>query len=452
MLSRTLRTGGYLRCQTNKRNLTRHGSRQSRRTDLTTAPRASIRHSSTEQFGARFEERSKVVNKLKAAVQIPGEGVWADAIPTYSLLTPDGKINNKEEFPEFSDEFVLKIYRQMVLLNTMDTKLHEVQRQGRISFYMPSKGEEATHFGSAVALEPADTIFAQYREQGVFMYRGFSLDDFCNQCFSNAADKGKGRQMPVHYGSKALNIQTISSPLGTQLPQAVGSAYAQKMRGEKNCTIVYFGEGAASEGDFHPAMNFAATLQAPTIFFCRNNGYAISTPSIEQYRGDGIAGRGIAYGMHTIRVDGNDFFAVYNATKKAREIAVTKQIPVMLEAMTYRIGDHSTSDDSTRYREGEEVAHWTNTSVNPIIRLREYLERKNIWDADKETALKKDSLKQVLASIKNAELRPKPHIDGLFTDVYHDIPPHLAQQQADLQRHLKKYPDKYPIDSHTTEL
>ena len=175
-----------------------------------------------------------------------------------------------------------------------------------------------------------------------------------NQCYSNELDLGKGRQMPVHYGSKELNFQTISSPLCTQLPQASGAAYALKRAGKDACVICYFGEGAASEGDFHAALNIAATTDSPVIFFCRNNGYAISTPAKEQYRGDGIgkvilllsfffnitvlfsASRGHGYGMHTIRVDGNDVLAVYNATKLARETAIKGHRPVLIEALTYR--------------------------------------------------------------------------------------------------------------------
>jgi 2-oxoisovalerate dehydrogenase E1 component alpha subunit len=147
------------------------------------------------------------------------------------------------------------MYNCMIKLNTMDNILYDAQRQGRISFYMTNYGEEATHIGSASALEPSDVIFGQYREAGVLMWRGFSYSDFVNQCVGNTQDPGKGRQMPVHYGSVALNFHTISSPLGTQLPQAAGAAYSLKLSGAANVVICYFGEGAASEGDFHSALN-----------------------------------------------------------------------------------------------------------------------------------------------------------------------------------------------------
>ena len=176
---------------------------------------------------------------------------------------------------------------------------------------MQSAGEEGVVIGSAAGLKPQDVIFAQYREVGALLWRGFTVQQCADQCFSNISDLGKGRQMPVHYGTKELNFQTVSSPLTTQLPQAAGAAYALKL--DKNNDAIafcYFGEGAASEGDFHAALNFAATTQVPAVYFCRNNGYAISTPTKDQYRGDGIISRAAGYGMYAIRVDGNDAFAV----------------------------------------------------------------------------------------------------------------------------------------------
>lgn len=245
-----------------------------------------------------------------------------------------GLIINKQDDPKLDKSTITKMYKDMTMLNAMDKILYESQRQGRISFYMTNYGEEATHIGSAAALTLEDVVFGQYREAGVLMWRGFTLSQFMNQCYGNVKDAGKGRQMPVHYGSKELNFMTISSPLSTQMPQAVGSAYA--LKGKNRVVIVYFGDGAASEGDAHAAFNFAATLECPVIFFCRNNGYAISTPTSDQYRGDGIAARGPSYGIDSIRVDGNDVFAVYNATSKAKEHALKFNKPVLIEAMTYR--------------------------------------------------------------------------------------------------------------------
>jgi len=326
----------------------------------------------------------------------------------------------------------------------MDQIFYDAQRQGRISFYMTNYGEEATHIGSASALSEQDVIYGQYREAGVLMWRGFTLQQFANQCFSNEGDLGKGRQMPVHYGSRDLNFQTISSPLATQIPQAAGAAYALKREGGERVVICYFGDGSASEGDVHVGMNMAATLECPVIFFCRNNGYAISTPTTDQYRGDGIAARGTGYGIRTIRVDGNDVFAVHDATKEARRIALEHNCPVLIEAMTYRGGHHSTSDDSSRYRSAEEIQHWADTN-NPIVRLRLVLESKGLWDAEKEKEFRTESRKDVLTALSTAEKLAKPAPSQLFTDVYDQMTPNLEYQSAQLAEHLAKYGAEYNL-------
>lgn len=224
----------------------------------------------------------------------------------------------------------------MITVNIMDHVLYEAQRQGRISFYLTSAGEEATSIGSAAALLSEDIIYGQYREVGSLVWRGFTVAQVMDQCYGNNDDLGKGRQMPVHYGSAAHNFQTISSPLGTQIPQAAGSAYYLKLQNKPNVVMCYFGDGAASEGDFHAGLNIAATTESPVLYFCRNNHFAISTTLREQYRGDGIAARGPAYGIPAFRVDGNDILAVYQVTKKARELALEKNTPVLIEAITYR--------------------------------------------------------------------------------------------------------------------
>merc|ERR1719336_3699575 len=330
---------------------------------------------------------------------------------------------------------------------SMDKILYESQRQGRISFYMTNYGEEATHIGSAAALKKNDLVYGQYREAGVLMYRGFSLDAFMNQCYGNCEDRGQGKQMPVHYGSTKHSFVTISSPLATQLPQAVGSAYAFKRAQNGLVVICYFGEGAASEGDAHAAFNFAATLECPIIFFCRNNGYAISTPVSEQYRGDGIAVRGPAYGMSTIRVDGNDVLAVYNATKAAREIAASENKPVLIEAMTYRIGHHSTSDDSSAYRSVDEVRYWDQKD-HPITRFYNYLVSKGLWNEAKEAEWKESSRKEVMTAFAKAEKKSKPRWQEMFHDVYDELPKHLQQQLEGMEEHLKTYGSEYPLKNY----
>jgi len=330
----------------------------------------------------------------------------------------------------------------MIRLRQMDDILLNAQRQGRISFYMTCRGEEAIHMGAGSALSEGDPILAQYREQGLLMWRGFTLEQFTNQCFSNNLDLGKGRQMPVHYGSKALNYHTVSSPLGTQLPQAVGAAYRLKLAGLPNVAACFFGDGCASTTDFHSAMNFAATLRAPVIFFCRNNGYAISTPTSEQYAGDGIVSRAPGYGMAAIRVDGNDVFAVHAAVREAKRYAIENGAPVLVEAMTYRLGHHSTSDDSMQYRSSDEVKT-SEDQHDPIHRFEAFLKKYQWLNEDECTEIQKEERGAVMKAMHIAEKSPKPQLEELFTDVYHDIPQHLERQKAQLEEHIQKYPQKY---------
>nr|CAH7732748.1 unnamed protein product [Callosobruchus chinensis] len=353
-----------------------------------------------------------------------------------------GNVIVPSEDPNLPEETLVKMYKNMVLLNSMDKILYESQRQGRISFYMTNYGEEASHIGSAAALSLEDVVYAQYREVGVLIWRGFTLQEFVDQCYGNIDDMGKGKQMPVHYGSKKLNFVTISSPLATQLPQAVGSAYS--LKDQNRVVICYFGDGAASEGDAHAAFNFAATLQCPVLFFCRNNGYAISTPVEEQYGGDGIAAQGPSYGMATVRVDGNDILAVYNCTAKAKEYAVKEQKPVLIEAMTYRVGDHSTSDDSTAYRSSDEVLHWQ-TNDYPVHKLRYYLEKRSLWNQELEKAWLQETRKDVLKAFNDGEKKPKPEWTEVFDDVYKYMPPHLTKQKNQMQKHVEKYKEHYPL-------
>jgi 2-oxoisovalerate dehydrogenase E1 component alpha subunit len=272
-------------------------------------------------------------------------------------------------------------------------------------------------------------ISTQYREAGVFLWRGFDLDMVAHQLFSNAKDLGKGRQMPMHFGVAKFNMQTVSSPLATQLPQATGVAYALKLEKSPAICVCYFGEGAASEGDFHTALNFAATTESPVLFFVRNNGYAISTPVREQFRGDGIVSRAAGYGMASMRVDGNDLLAVHHATAAAREWVHANQKPLLLEVLSYRGGHHSTSDDSSRYRAQEEITFWQENN-NPITRVNLYLTKRGLWNAERQAELVAATKKTVLQGLANAENQKKPPTSELFTDVYHELPPHLKLQQV----------------------
>lgn len=363
-------------------------------------------------------------------------------IPMLQILQADGVPHPSATLPKLARAQAEKILDTMQFIRILDERMVAAQRQGRISFYLACTGEEASTVGSAAALEPQDMIMSQYREQGALAYRGYTTEQFMNQMFSNEKEPNKGRQMPIHYGVKELNFMTISSPLGTQIPQASGYAYGQKMAGQPAVTICYFGEGAASEGDFHSGLNMAAVLHCPVIFFCRNNGYAISTPSEEQFAGDGIASRGIGYGIKTIRVDGNDVLAVYAATQKARELALADNCPVLIEAMTYRLAAHSTSDDPTGYRSKEEEARWR--AKDPVLRFAAWMQNQGWYDEAQNKAFLEQRRQEVLSELKRVEKVPICHIDEIINDVYDTPPWHLTEQLAELKQHIALYPDAYP--------
>ncbi|KIM80962.1 hypothetical protein PILCRDRAFT_72484, partial [Piloderma croceum F 1598] len=331
-------------------------------------------HSPARSQGHLPASQSPIVSKLHFFNSVTADGAQ---IPTYRILDGSGGPIDGAVLPDIDEAFARRIYENMLLCPTLDNLLYNIQRQGKISFYMTAYGEEATIVGSAAALALDDEICidnmatGQYREMGVLLWRGFTIDQVMAQCFGNEDDtSGKGRQMPVHFGSPAHHFHTISSPLATQIPQAAGVGYALKRdpaRRDKNIAAVIFGEGAASEGDFHAGMLLASTVPSPTLFIARNNGFAISTPSTEQYYGDGIAARGPGYGIDTVRVDGNDVLAVLSAVREAKKRCLESGRGVLLEAMSYRVGHHSTSDDSYVYRARAEVEDRKRID-NPISR------------------------------------------------------------------------------------
>ena len=366
-------------------------------------------------------------------------------IPTLKILQDDGSEFADAAAINLNKETALHCYKTMQYIRVLDERMVAAQRQGRLSFYIVCTGEEAAVVGTAAALQSGDMILGQYREQAALRYRGFTTEQFMGQLFGNETDLGKGRQMPIHYGSKALNYMTISSPLATQIPQAAGYAYGQKMAGKGECTLCYFGEGAASEGDFHAGLNMAAVQEVPVIFVCRNNGYAISTPTDEQYKGDGIASRGIGYGIKTIRVDGNDLLAVHAATVAARDFAVTNNAPVLIECMTYRVGGHSTSDDPSGYRSKDEENAWRNK--DPIQRFKHWLLNKNWWSEDEEASLVEAYRTEILSVLKKVEKLPLQPLRTLITDVYEQPSAQLQEQYAELEEHLRQYPGHYPASA-----
>ncbi|XP_022753563.1 2-oxoisovalerate dehydrogenase subunit alpha 1, mitochondrial-like [Durio zibethinus] len=366
-------------------------------------------------------------------------------IPCYRVLDDDGELIRECDFEQVNKELAVKMYSDMVTLQMMDTLFYEAQRQGRISFYLTSFGEEAINIASAAALSKHDIVLPQYREPGVLLWRGFTLQEFANQCFGNKADGGKGRQMPIHYGSSKHNYVTVSSPIATQLPQAAGMAYSLKMDKKDACAVVFIGDGGTSEGDFHAGLNFAAVMEAPVIFVCRNNGWAISTPISEQFRSDGIVVKGQAYGIPSIRVDGTDALAVYSAIHAARNMAISEQGPVLVETLAYRVGHHSTSDDSTKYRPLDEIEYWK-MDRNPVNKFRKWVESNSWWSEREEAEHRSSIKKQLLQAIQVAERTEKPPLTELFSDVY-DLPPsNLLEQEKQLRQTINKHAQDFPSD------
>ncbi|KAG7982929.1 hypothetical protein I3843_04G078100 [Carya illinoinensis] len=363
----------------------------------------------------------------------------------YRVLDNDGQLILRSKFKKVSEEMAIKMYSDMVTLQTMDAFFYEAQRQGRISFYATTIGEEAINIASAAALTFDDLVFPQYREPGVLLWRGFTLKEFANQCFGNKADNGKGRQMPIHYGSNKHNYFTVAATIATQLPHAVGAAYSLKMDRRNACVITYFGDGGTSEGDFHAALNLAAVREVPVIFLCRNNGWAISTPTTDQFRSDGVVVKGRGYGIRSIRVDGNDALAIYSSVHAAREMAISEQRPILIEALTYRVGHHSTSDDSTKYRPVDEI-EWWRSARDPVARFRKWIESNGWWCSEAESELRNNVKTQLLQAIQEAEKVEKSPLAELFTDVY-DVPPlNLSEQEKLLRDTIRRHPQDYPQD------
>ena len=325
--------------------------------------------------------------------------------------------------------------RHMVLTRSFDDRMQRTQRAGKISFYKRSLGEEAVSVAGCMALRPGDMLFPSYRNQGLHIVRGIALVDMMCQLLSNTRDMCKGRQLPVMYHSKPGNLFSISGNLATQFPQAVGWAMAAALKGEDHLAASWIGEGSSAEADFHHALLFASVYQAPVILNVVNNQWAIST--FQGYAGGeqrSFAARGPGYGIAGIRVDGNDFLAVYAVTQWAAERARTGGGPTLIELVTYRGAAHSTSDDPARYRAKDDVAHWP--LGDPIDRLKRHLIKLGEWSEERHRALVAELEALVAASwqeaVKFGTMSEGPRLDAdlMFEDVFKEIPPHLVRQRA----------------------
>src|SRR6185295_6219465 len=356
----------------------------------------------------------------------PGEGP-PDAV--VSVLRDDGSLDPAQD-PGLSDDDVKSLYRYLVQTRQLDERFVQLQRQGRIGFHVGSLGEEAAILGSAWAMRKNDWLFPCYREFGAALMRGLPLQTLCDNMFGNANDTVKGRQMPCHYTCKAVGWASISSPVGTQITHAVGAAWAAKIQKKDVAVLVYFGDGATSSSDFHSALNFAGVFELPVVFLCRNNGWAISVPVERQTATRTFAEKAVAYGIPGVRVDGNDLFAVVSVTQKALERGLRGEGPTLIEAITYRMGGHSTSDDPNRYRETEAVEAWA--TRDPIERVRGYLTSRGAWSDADDAALRADIDQRFRDAVAIAEKTPLPALETMFEDVYAKVPWHLAEQRAEL--------------------
>lgn len=346
------------------------------------------------------------------------------------VIKPTGEYIEKME-PEISKDELRRLYKIMVLARNLDIRGLQLQRAGRIGFFIGGIGQEAAHVGSAYTLKPEDWVFPAYREIGSMLQRGITLKQLLNSYYANAEDLQKGRQITNLFGVKAVNYVSGSAPIATQLPHAVGVALAAKLRGDPIVTMAYFGDGGTSENDFHAGMNFAGVFKTPTIFFCQNNHWAISVPVEKQTASETIAIKAKAYGFEGVRVDGNDILAVYRTTKEAVDKARSGGGPTLIEAVTYRMGPHSSSDDPKRYRKEQELKEWQ--TRDPLVRFRLYLEKKGIWTEADEQKAQEEANHELDEAIAYAEKLPRPALETLFTDVYAEIPWHLEEQLRELR-------------------
>jgi len=352
-------------------------------------------------------------------------GRFLEEFPIYRVVDEEGRLVAGAEL-EVGEAELLALYRWMVLGRTLDERMITLQRQGRIGFYIGAIGEEATVFGTVAALAPQDWIFPSYREHGAALMRGLPLTTFMANLFGNAGDVVKGRQMPCHETWAPGHFVSISSPIATQLTQAVGAAWAARIQGDDMVPIAFFGDGSTSAHDFHTGLNFAAVLKLPVIFACRNNGWAISTPSASQTVSETMAQKAIAYGMRGERIDGNDLAAVWAATRRARQRAEAGEGPTLLELVTYRMEGHSTSDDPRAYRPAAVVEPWKRK--DPILRVQKLLAARGLLDAAGDAALREEVRLEIQAALREAEaLPPKPPLESLFEDVYAE--PGWAQRE-----------------------
>ena len=341
--------------------------------------------------------------------------------------------------PKLDGETLRRGLRAMLLTRALDERMFRAQRQGKTPFYMKCTGEEAVSVAAALAMNSDDMCFASYRQQGLLIARNWPVFDLMCQVYANSGDRLKGRQLPVLYSVREASFFSLSGNLGTQFPQAVGWAMASAYKRDTRIAATWIGEGASAEGDFHHALTFAAVYHAPVILNLVNNQWAISSSQdVAGGEETTFASRAIGFGIPGIRVDGNDFLAVYAVTRWAAERARTNHGPTLIELFTYRAAAHSTSDDPSRYRPGDEYQYWP--LGDPINRLKAHLIVIKEWDEKRHEALAAEVERDVDADNKKAQKLgvhgggPFHDPSTMFEDVYKEMPWHLREQQAEMAR------------------
>jgi len=384
----------------------------------------------TEEPGAAGETATQalfyanVEDIMESALNDEPEPTAPD-LGLYRVLRDDDTADPDED-PRLPDDELLRLYEQMLLIRTLDSRCLKLQRQGRIAFYGTATGQEAAVVGSAATIGPDDWLFPALREGGAALLRGMPVSRYIAQLMGNSLDEEKGHQQPMHFSWRAANHVALSSPIGTQVPQAVGCARAMQVRGADTVVLGYLGDGATSEPDFHTGMTFAGVWKVPVVIFCQNNGWAISMPVAEQTASPTIAVKARGYGVPAVRVDGNDLLAVVKVTRAAVARARRGEGPTFIEAVTYRILGHSSSDDPTVYRAPEEVAEWA--AKDPIERMRRHLVHRGLWNAEMQTATIDRQNALLTTEIQEAEKAGPPPVESLVEDVTGYVIPALQEQ------------------------
>lgn len=355
---------------------------------------------------------------------MPRQSLDLPLIECLSILDADGKLDTALE-PAIPPDDLRRLYRTFLLARRFDERMLRLQRQGRIGTFGPIRGHEAAVLGGVYALRPSDWLVPYYREWAAYMWRGWPLESL----ILFYAGYSEGMRVP-----DGLRDLPLCIPIASQVPHAVGVAYAARHKGEDSVALCYFGDGASSHGDCQEAMNFAGVFQAPVVFLCLNNQWAISLPRTRQTRARTLAQKAVAYGFPGIQVDGNDLLAVYAATGEAVERARGGGGPTLIEAVTYRLSMHTTADDPTRYRGEEEVKAWE--AKDPWPRFRRYVEAKGIVDERIHAELEAEVDAQIREAVERAEARMRPDLMEVFEHVYAERPAHLEAQRDALARHL----------------